>query len=133
MDADIFLLVEEIPDRVPNRRLLEQPGRHLVQQRLEGVVVVLVDDHDVDVALAELLGGADAGEAAAQDEDAGTAALRVGSSAHGEEESMAGVASPTSSQADERVQARARRLADQTRSSSSDDVRERHRLLASAR
>jgi hypothetical protein len=60
---------------------LEQPGRDLVQERLEGVVVVLVDEHHVDVALREFLGGADASEAAAQDEDAGTAAVRVGSSA----------------------------------------------------
>ena len=53
--------------RVPDRRLLEQAGGELVQQRLEGVVVVLVDQHDVDVGLAQLLRGADPGEAAAQD------------------------------------------------------------------
>ena len=50
--------------------LLEQPCRDLVQERLEGVVVVLVDEHDVDVALVQLLRGADPGEAAAEDEDA---------------------------------------------------------------
>ena len=50
--------------------LLEQARGHLVQERLEGVVVVLVDEHDVDVALVQLLRGADPGEAAAEDEDA---------------------------------------------------------------
>ena len=51
---------------------LEQIGRDLVEQRLEGVVVVLVDEHDVDVGVLQLAGRADAGEAAAEDEDAGT-------------------------------------------------------------
>ena len=71
---------------MPDRRLLEQPGRHLVQQRLEGVVVVLVDEHDVDVALRSFWAAPMPAKPAAQDEDAGTAAVRVGSSAHGEEE-----------------------------------------------
>ena len=53
-----------------DRGLLEEACGDLVQERLEGVVVVLVDEHDVDVALLQLLGGADPGEAAAEDEDA---------------------------------------------------------------
>ena len=53
-----------------DRGLLEQARRDLVQERLEGVVVVLVDEHDVDVALLQLLRRADPGEAAAEDEDA---------------------------------------------------------------
>jgi hypothetical protein len=85
--TDVVLLVEEIAERVPYRRLLEQPGRDLVQQRLEGVVVVLVHEHDVDVALAELLGSADPAEAAAQDHDAGPVAARLVPSAHGGERS----------------------------------------------
>ena len=68
-------LVEEVADRVADRRLLEQARRHLVEQRLEGVVVVLVHEHDLGVALLQLLRGADPGEAAAEDEDARRAAV----------------------------------------------------------
>ena len=60
-----------------DRRLLEQARGHLVEQRLEGVVVVLVDQHDVGVALLQLLRGADPGEAAAEDEDARTPTVSV--------------------------------------------------------
>ena len=88
MHADVVLLVKEIADRVTDRRLLEQPGRDLVQQRLEGVVVVLVDEDDVDVALAKLLGSADPAEAATQDQDAGPVAARLVPSAHGGEPSL---------------------------------------------
>jgi hypothetical protein len=77
VDADIFLLVEEIPDRVSDCRLFEQAGRDLVEERLEGVVVVLVDDHHIDVALAELLGGPDPSETSPQHNDAGAASVRV--------------------------------------------------------
>ena len=49
-------------------RLLEQVGRDLVEQRLEGVVVVPVDEHDVDIGVLELARRADAGEAAAEDQ-----------------------------------------------------------------
>ena len=68
VDAHVVLLVEEVADRMADRRLLEETRRHLVEQRLEGVVVVLVDDHDVGVALLQLLGRADPGEAAAEHE-----------------------------------------------------------------
>ncbi len=57
---------------MPDGGRLEQARRELVEQRLEGVVVVLVDEHDVDVRAPELAGGADPGEAAAEDENAGT-------------------------------------------------------------
>jgi hypothetical protein len=46
------------------------------------VVVVLVDEHDFDVALAQLLSRADPAEAAAEDDDARPCAIRVASSAH---------------------------------------------------
>ena len=62
VDADVVLLVEEIADRMPDRGLVEQARRDLVEQRLEGVVVVPVHEHDVDVALAQLLGGSDPAE-----------------------------------------------------------------------
>src|SRR6185437_3219590 len=51
-------------------RPLEQVGRDLVQQRLERVVVVLVDEDDVHVGVLQLPGRADAGEAPAQDHHA---------------------------------------------------------------
>jgi hypothetical protein len=47
------------------------------------VVVVLVDEDDVDVALLQLVRGPDAGEAAAEDEDAWTPAVAVTWCAHG--------------------------------------------------
>ena len=82
VEARVLLVVEEVTDRMADRRLLQQARRDLVQEGLERVVVVLVDEHDVDVALVQLLGGADSGEAAAEDEDALAGAVRVVSSAH---------------------------------------------------
>ena len=78
VDAHVVLLVEEVADRMADRRLLEQPRRDLVEERLEGVVVVLVHEHDVDVALLQLLRGADPGKAAAEDEDARSLAVLSG-------------------------------------------------------
>ena len=51
----------------PTAVSLEQVGRDLVQERLEGVVVVLVDEHDVDVGVLQLPRSADPGEPAAED------------------------------------------------------------------
>jgi hypothetical protein len=84
----VVLLVEEIPERMPNRRLLEEAGGDLVEERLERVVVVLVHDHDVHVALPQLLRGAHAAESASEDEDAGTLAVLVVASAHGSKPSV---------------------------------------------
>ena len=57
-----------------NRSRVEQSRRELVEHRLEAVVVVRVDDDDVDVGLLELSRSADAGEAAAENDDARTLA-----------------------------------------------------------
>ena len=54
VDGDVRLLVEEVAQRVADRGGLEQVGRDLVQERLEGVVVVLVDEDDVDVGVLQL-------------------------------------------------------------------------------
>ena len=70
VDTDVRLLVEEVAQRMSDRRPLEQGGRDLVEERLEGVVVVLVDQHDVDVGLLQRLRGAEPGEASAEDQDA---------------------------------------------------------------
>ena len=53
-----------------DRRRLEQVGRDLVQERLEGVEVVLVHEHDVDLGVGERARRADPGEASAEDEHA---------------------------------------------------------------
>ena len=48
------------------------------KQRLEGVVVVLVDDRDVDLGLLELAGRTHAAEATAEDEHVRTPGLPAG-------------------------------------------------------
>ena len=48
---------------------LEHAGGELVKHRLKGVVVVLVDEHNLRVGLAKLLCRADAGEAATEDQN----------------------------------------------------------------
>ena len=81
VDAHVVLLVEEVADRMAHRRLLEETRCHLVEQGLEGVVVVLVDYHYVGVALFQVLGRADPGEAAAEHEHT-RSAVSVASSGH---------------------------------------------------
>ena len=76
MDGDVGLLVEEVAQRVPHLGRLQQVGRELVEERLERVVVVLVDEDDVGVGVLQGPGRADAGEAAAEDDD--TRPLRLG-------------------------------------------------------
>ena len=66
MHGDVRLIVEEVAQRVTDRARLEQIGRDLIEQRLERVVVVAVDEHDVDVGICELARCADTSEAAAQ-------------------------------------------------------------------
>ena len=64
------MALEQVAQRVTDCRRLEQAARQLVEERLEGVVVVAVDEHDLRVRMLELLRGADAGEASAEHEDA---------------------------------------------------------------
>ena len=68
MDGHVRLVVEEVTERVTDRARLEQVGCDLVEQRLKGVVVVPVDEHDVDVGALQLPRRPDAAEAAAEDE-----------------------------------------------------------------
>ena len=70
VDGGVVLVVDQVAERVSDGAGLQQTGRELVQERLEGVVVVLVHEHDVDVGLLQLSRRADAGEAAAEDDDA---------------------------------------------------------------
>jgi hypothetical protein len=84
VDPRVVVALEEVADRVADRRLFQQTRSELVEQRLERVVVVLVDEDDVDGALREFVGGTDPAEAAAQDEDARTGAVGRGAEgAHG--------------------------------------------------
>ena len=69
LDARVRLLVEEIAERMADRRLLEQARRHLVQERLERVEVVPVDDRDVDVSVLQVPRRTNAAEAAAKDQN----------------------------------------------------------------
>ena len=71
MNRRVLLVVDEVAQRVANRRRLEEPAGELVQQRLERVVVVLVDEHDVGVGMLQLHRGADPGETSAEDQDPG--------------------------------------------------------------
>ena len=69
MDPRVRVLVKEVAQGMPDGRGLEQVRCHLVEERLKGVVVVLVDDDDVGVDLLQRPRSADAREAPAQDED----------------------------------------------------------------
>ena len=68
----VVLLVarEQVAERMPDPRRLEQPRRELVEERLEGVVVMPVDQHHLRVGVLQLLGGTHAGEPPAEDQDA---------------------------------------------------------------
>ena len=68
MDARVRLVVDEVAQRMPDGRLVEEAGGDLVEERLERVVVVLVDDDHVHVALLQLPCGPDACEAATENE-----------------------------------------------------------------
>src|SRR4029077_3201764 len=53
---------------MPHRGRLEQVRRDLVEERLEGVEVVLVDEDHVDVGVLQLARGAQTGEPTAEDQ-----------------------------------------------------------------
>ena len=77
MDAGVLLIVEEVAQRMPDLRRLQQGRGDLVQERLERVVVVLVDDHDVHVRLLQRARRTHTREAAAEDQDARSRRLLV--------------------------------------------------------
>lgn len=70
VDRRVLLVLHEVAKRVPDGGRLEQARRELVQERLERVVVVLVDEDDLDVCVLQLPRSADPGEAATENEDA---------------------------------------------------------------
>ena len=72
--AHIALLAEHRAQRRRDLPRRQDAGRDLVEQRLEQMLVVLVDQRDLDRLVLERLDGADAAEAAADDDDAVTVA-----------------------------------------------------------
>lgn len=68
--GDVFLVAEDFADGRGDVRGAEGGGGHLIEQRLEEVVVAAVDESDAGGRVFEGLGGGDAAEAAADDDDA---------------------------------------------------------------
>ena len=68
VNGRVLLLREQVAQRMAHGRRLQQPGGELVEQRLEGVVVVPVDEHHLGVGVLQLLRRADPGKAAAENE-----------------------------------------------------------------
>ena len=53
----VALITQHLAERRRDVAFGEESGRHLVEQRLEQVVVGAVDERDVDIGARELLGG----------------------------------------------------------------------------
>ena len=66
-EAEVLLPLEDPADLVSDVAGVERRGRHLVEQRLERVEVVLVDHQHVDGCVAQALGGVEPAEAGAHD------------------------------------------------------------------
>ena len=76
LDLDVACVVEDLLEVEPDVRGSQLRRCHLVEQRLELVVAVLVDDGDADAVLAgEALRAGDAREASADDDDMSGAVL----------------------------------------------------------
>ena len=69
VDRRVVVAREQVTQRVADSARVEQAGGELVEQRLEGVVVVPVDEHDLGVRVLQLLRRADPGEPATEDQD----------------------------------------------------------------
>ena len=65
-----MLTAQDPPDGRSNVSWLERRGRHLVQERLEEVMVVTVEQRDPDRRARERLGCLQAAEPASNDDDA---------------------------------------------------------------
>jgi hypothetical protein len=75
--AEVFLLHLELTDRRGDLGRREHRRRHLVEQWLKDVVIAPVNQDDIDISMPQRACRGDAGEAAADDDDA--LALRAGS------------------------------------------------------
>src|SRR5215475_12129160 len=67
MESDVRVAVQQLADGKPHFRGRQLIGSHLVEQRLERVIVTLVDERDPDVGIAQFLERADATEPSAKD------------------------------------------------------------------
>src|SRR5204863_3735539 len=67
--AALHLPAQRVADRRADGRRAEARSRHLVQQRLEQVVVGAVDQRDLDVGPGQRAHGLQAAETAADDDD----------------------------------------------------------------
>ncbi len=79
VELDVAGAAEDGAERVDDVGRVQEPGRHLVEERREQVVVARVDERDVDRAAGELARAGQAAEAAADDHDAGTRTGHAGS------------------------------------------------------
>ena len=68
--VDVLAPAQNVPQHRRDRTRRQDAGGHLVEERLEQVVVAPVDERDVDVGRSEQAGGGQAAEAAADDDDA---------------------------------------------------------------
>ena len=75
--CDVALVAQDVPDRRRDVALGENPRCHLVQQRLEEMVVVAVDDGHVHGGVSQSPGREQTTEAAAHDRDTMTAGFRA--------------------------------------------------------
>src|SRR4029077_17183923 len=55
MDNGVALVPHQVTEGMADRRLLEQTRRQLIEQRLKGVVIVTVDQHNLDLGVLQLL------------------------------------------------------------------------------
>ena len=69
-EVDVRSAAEKASDRVDDLVRREHRGRHLIEQRLKDLIVVVVDDEDIDRLVRELSRRTYACNAAAQDDDA---------------------------------------------------------------
>src|SRR5262252_10954085 len=67
MEGDVRVAVQQLADGKPHFRARQLIGSHLVEQRLERVIVTLVDERDPDVGIAQFLERADAAEPGTKD------------------------------------------------------------------
>ena len=67
--TDVLLLVGELPDRSGDLGRRKNRGRHLIEQRLEDVVIAPVDQNDVRIAAFQGASRGDPGKSAADDHD----------------------------------------------------------------
>ena len=68
--VDVFAPAQNVAQHGRDRSRRQDAGGHLVEQRLEQVVIAPVDERDVEVGRGEQAGGGQAAEAAADDDDA---------------------------------------------------------------